>query len=199
MASELHLTFDDGPEPSSTPQVLDLLDRTNVKATFFLITKKAEKNPQLTERILKSGHTIGNHSLDHTYGVFFKRREAMLSWISESEKRLSHCIGKPSIGFRPPNGICTPHLHWALNELKMPLILWDIRFFDAVWGLSVRRVKKSFKKARDGSIVLLHDKQPSSRLPEFLLALETYITEARRLDFKLTPIKSMGARQEGQE
>src|SRR4051812_40416820 len=64
---QLFLTFDDGPDPYSTGPILNLLEKHQVPATFFMIAEKAVKNRDLTKRIVSQGHTIGNHSLDHCY------------------------------------------------------------------------------------------------------------------------------------
>ncbi|MES2855743.1 MAG: polysaccharide deacetylase family protein, partial [Bdellovibrionota bacterium] len=84
-APKIYLTFDDGPDRESTPLVLDVLRAKNVRSTFFAIAEKARENPELIRRIIEEGHSIGNHSIDHKYGVFFKGRNAMLKWIDSSE------------------------------------------------------------------------------------------------------------------
>lgn len=180
----IYLTFDDGPDPRSTERVLKILDSNQASASFFVIAKNALKNRQLLDSILAAGHGIGNHSLDHRYRNFFKGRNAMLNWIQGSEDILTGLLGQSTIGFRPPAGIRTPELHWALRKLEMPLILWRIRFFDSVLKWSPKKALLSLDKTEPGSIIILHDRQPETKLPLFLQTLEIYLQEAKRRGFR---------------
>lgn len=186
---KLFLTFDDGPDPLSTPQVLKVLKENQVKATFFLVAQKAQAQKGLLEEILFDGHTIGNHSLDHGYKNFFRRRQILRQWILDSENLLSSLIGGPTVGFRPPAGVVTPVLRRALAELEMPLILWQKRFYDAIIPLKSTRLLGSLEKTPEGSIILLHDRQKSQNLPDFLNALSHYINRAREKNWDFAAIK----------
>lgn len=184
----LHLTFDDGPDEISTPQVLDLLNDLQVKATFFTVAEKAIAHPEIIKRILANGHTIGNHSLDHKYKAFFGGLKAMKSWISRSEEKLSSITGTKTVGFRPPAGIRTPELARALAELNIPLVLWNCRFYDTVFKWTESKAKKSLIGTQSGSIILLHDRQSPQKLPLFLKTLRAYITSARQTGFEFAPL-----------
>jgi peptidoglycan/xylan/chitin deacetylase (PgdA/CDA1 family) len=175
----IYLTFDDGPDPESTPAVLDLLRKHGVAATFFLIANKAHRYPQLSSRIVSEGHSVGNHSLDHRYGVFFSGRKTMIRWIQEAQAVFKG-LGIETIGFRPPAGVRTPELHRALSELEIPLILWEKRFFDRTLKWTSIRARRSLRTTRPGAIVLLHDRQPQQRLANFLETLDDYILTAKK-------------------
>jgi peptidoglycan-N-acetylglucosamine deacetylase len=184
----IHLTFDDGPLLPGTEKTLEVLGNLGVSATFFLVAERARAKKELARRILSFGHSIGNHSLDHHYGAYFLGKKQMLEWIRSSEEILSEITGKPTVGFRPPAGIRTPDLYSTLLELRLPMILWDIRFYDAVFPWGSVRALRSLEKTRDGSIVLLHDAQKENRLPLFLKTLEVYIRAAMERGFELRPL-----------
>lgn len=186
--TNVYLSFDDGPDSVFTPKVLEVLKRHNVQATFFVIGQKAIDQLDLIKKILSDGHSIGNHSLDHSYSVFFKGQRRMLEWIKDSESLLAkHQI--PSVGFRPPVGIRTPELARALYEQKLPLILWKQRTFDKALPFTIARAKKMAQRTQSGDILLLHDVQKNKWQNDFLIALETLISELKEKEFTLAPIK----------
>lgn len=180
----LYLTFDDGPCPFSTAPVLDLLERHRARATFFVISRKAREQSALLERVRSSGHAIGNHSWDHGYSTFFRGKKALIQWIERAESSLQEQTGQPSIGFRPPAGVRTPELHGALRELKMPLILWNTRFYDTRFAWTRDKALRSLARARSGDIVLLHDRQSAKALPGFVETLDIYLTQAGKQGFE---------------
>lgn len=184
----LYLSFDDGPAPEATPAVLDLLSEHGCPATFFLVADRAERAKGLVSRILDAGHAIGNHSLDHTWAVYFDRPSAMLRWIDEAERRLQDLCGRETVGFRSPAGVQTPALHWALRQLDIPLVHWDVRSFDRVIAWTEARSRRSLAAARPGSIVLLHDTHAPPHLDGFLRTLGIFIAEARRRGFRFAPL-----------
>jgi len=183
--ASLYLTFDDGPDPASTPRVLDALACAQVHATFFVVVERAAKHPELLNRIADAGHAIGNHSLNHRYGPFFQGKAKMLRWVSCAEERLADLVGNTSVGFRPPAGVCTPELFWALRQLEVPLVLWKIRFFDAIVKWTPKRALRSLPKTAPGAIVLLHDAQRPERVASFNQTLANYIDSLRERGFTM--------------
>jgi peptidoglycan-N-acetylglucosamine deacetylase len=181
----VYLTFDDGPDPYFTPIVLQLLLKLEVKATFFLIGENAQENPHIVEQIIKNGHTIGNHSLDHNTSHYFHQQKHLINWL-ESSNSLFKKLKIESIGFRSPLGMKTPPLQKALKELEMILVLWNIRYYDTNNMLDKKRIKKSLNKIKKGSIILLHDTQKEEFRSSFLEALEYLIFEikSKGLSFK---------------
>ena len=169
------LTFDDGPVPGVTEDVLKILAKHDVKATFFVVAEKAAEHRSILEKIIKNGHSIGNHSLNHSFRPFFSGRKTMVDWISSSEKKLHDLTGAASVGWRSPAGIQTPPLHYALKKLNMPLIHWNIRYYDTVKTWTWKTAEESLCKIIPGSIVLLHDKQKKENEQTFLATLEKFI------------------------
>ena len=187
-SKNIYLTFDDGPDPRSTAAVLNILDRYKAKASFFVITQNAKNNLSLIREIKSASHSIGDHSLDHRYRYYFQGRQTLLKWITASTETLNEMLGEDNIGFRPPAGIRTPELHWALRKLDISLIYWKIRFFDTTFSWSPARAEASLKRTCSGDIILLHDAQSENRLSRFLQTLSIYIEKAMAMGFKFQPI-----------
>lgn len=188
----VYLSFDDGPDPSLTPQVLEVLKRYNAHATFFVVAKKAQKHPALIEKILSEGHSIGNHSLDHSYGVFFKGYQKMFEWIVAAEEVLKF-QNVQSVGFRPPVGIRTPELANVLEKLEIPLILWNQRCYDGILPFSEKKAQKMARATCAGDILLLHDVQSKKHEDAFLKSLDTLICDlkAKNLNLKALQPKAL--------
>lgn len=184
----LHLTFDDGPHPEFTPRILEALARHGAKATFFVVAERALRERRLVDAIRGAGHAIGNHSLDHTFGAFFAPKERLRDWIAESEARLRDLLGEPTVGFRSPAGVRTPPLRWALGELGLPLVHWNVRFYDTRLPWREAPALASLARTAPGSIVLLHDTHEGTRAERFLSTLDAYLAEARRRSLRLETI-----------
>ncbi len=176
----LYLTFDDGPDPATTPRTLDVLGAAGARATFFVVAQEAAKHPALLRRMRAEGHAVGNHSLDHRQGTFFRREATLRSWVHDAESRLNDLLGEPTVGFRSPNGIRTPPLERVLRELGLPLIHWNVRFYDSTWPWTEKKALASLATTRPGSIVLLHDRQQPKHAELYLKTLATYTGSARR-------------------
>ena len=153
------ITFDDGPDPFTTEPLLALLDRHGVKATFFVLGKKAAAHPQLIKKILKKGHLLGNHSYSHDNLCMLKSSQHLFREISTAQEVLARFHVRP-LAFRPPVGITNPKLWRVLKELGMVNVNFSCRGLDAgnrrLNGLS-RRV---LKHVRSDHIIALHDVMP---------------------------------------
>lgn len=149
------LTFDDGPDPYYTPQLLDLLKKHRVKATFFVVGAKAKKYPQIVKRMYEEGHEIGLHNYRHISNwILFP---PFLQWgLRKSDDVIETITGQHPIYYRPPWGhfnICT----WLLQK-KYKTIMWTDILGDWKENISVmelfHRLKSSLK---DGAVIVLHD------------------------------------------
>ena len=147
------LTFDDGPHPVYTERLLDGLKKRNVKATFFLIGKSADKYPELVKRMAEEGHLIGNHTMDHVQ-LNHKTYEEAIEQIRQSNQIISQITGQTPQYIRPPFGEWSKELQ---EEVDMTAVLWDVDPVD--WKVKNTEivVKRILKNARDGDIILLHD------------------------------------------
>ena len=147
---KLFFTFDDGPNPSVTPLVLDLLKQHDAKATFFCLGKNVEQFPTLFERIKLEGHSIGNHTFNHVNG--FKTRTS--EYLTEVDK--AHKIIQASL-FRPPYGKMRLNQYYILAK-DYKILLWDVMSYDFDQSLSSEDCEALVKKhAKEGSIVVFHD------------------------------------------
>ena len=108
----------------------------------------------------------------------------MRAWIEASEQMLKTLGIRDSVGFRSPVGIQTPELHHVLNEMRLPLVLWDQRFYDTLFRFTPQRALRSLRHTQSGSIVLLHDAQRPSLKSEFLRTLPIYLAEAKSQGFR---------------
>lgn len=153
------LTFDDGPDPEVTPLILDLLDRYQARATFFVIGVNAERHPELVREILGRGHTIGNHTHHHSTFVMLQGQRTLRREISTAQRVLKG-FGVTPRAFRPPVGITNPHLRRILLEEGMFCVNFSCRALDRgnrrVAGLAARLLAQ----ASPGDIILLHDVMP---------------------------------------
>jgi peptidoglycan/xylan/chitin deacetylase (PgdA/CDA1 family) len=156
----LCLTFDDGPDPGSTPELLDILNNYNIKALFFCNGRAAEKYPELVNQIIINGHIVGNHGYSHLDG-----------WTTSTGKYCDD-INKASEFtsdklFRPPYGRIR---YSQFNRLRRQfrIIFWDIMPYDFDKEFGAEKAMEILrKKIRPGSIIVLHDTPHSSAL-EFL-------------------------------
>ena len=156
---EISLTFDDGPDPETTPRLLELLARYGVKGAFFVIGEKAAAYPDLIREILKEGHEIGNHSATHDVFLMLRGRKQIAAEIKNCQEILAGFSITPK-AFRPPVGITNPHLRPILKSLEMACVGFSCRPLD----FGNRRISamkdKVLHKISAGDIVLLHDCRP---------------------------------------
>jgi peptidoglycan-N-acetylglucosamine deacetylase len=155
------LTFDDGPDPSTTPALLKLLLTYQVQATFFVTGKNAAQYPELIKSILAQGHTIGNHSYSHNSLVFFKSTQTIIREIESTQKVLAGFGVRPQ-AFRPPVGLTSPRLGPALWHSGLYLINFSCRAFDGGNRRMKNLSEKILNRVRPDDIILLHDSKPPS-------------------------------------
>jgi len=153
---EIAITFDDGPDPVTTPELLDLFDEKGVNATFFCLGKKVSDNGDLIQRMINSGHIIGNHTFYHSkyFDLFSSYR--MVNEINCTNNEIYKITGKFPILFRPPYGVTNPLLKKAIRKTGMTSIGWSLRSLDTVKDTE-EVYKKLISKTSAGDIVLFHD------------------------------------------
>jgi peptidoglycan-N-acetylglucosamine deacetylase len=196
------LTFDDGPDPATTSAILGILRDYDIKATFFVIGARAEQHPELIERIVSEGHTLGNHTYYHR-DMTKLAPDLMLKELQDTQAVIDQALGNhvPITLFRPP---CAapyntetdklPEFQRFMQKQKMYPVMWNIDPRD--WelrdqpGLVVDNVAQSTPEG--GGIVLLHDTQPQTvdALPRIL----DYYTAA---NFEFTGVRDLLAEKYG--
>jgi peptidoglycan/xylan/chitin deacetylase (PgdA/CDA1 family) len=180
---ELALTFDDGPNATWTPRLLDILAKHQVGATFFLLGSRAAAQPELVRRIATAGHTIGNHSWSHP-NLACTRASRVREELRQTSQTLQQIVGAPVKFFRPPFGARRPVVFRIARELGMEPVLWNAMTSD--WSEpSADRIAKDLMKKIDGlerrgraANIVLHDgghldaaahREPSITAAELLL------------------------------
>ena len=177
---KIWLTFDDGPDPITTPFILKTLQKENVRATFFLVGEQIEKNPQLLKDIIKNGHVIANHSYSHKNGWATNK----LNYVKDVEKCQKYM--PKNILFRPPYGKITLSQSSVLKK-KYKIILWDILSYDFSSKISPQKVKRNIINNTDtGSIIVLHNNKKSFNNLRIIL-LET-IKDLKKKEFVFSTI-----------
>lgn len=152
------LSFDDGPDPSSTPEVLATLARYGAHATFFVIGRKVEQNPELIAQILAGGHELGLHGYSHSRFTAFRSARWMKRDFDKARQLLDPYLSTPLRWFRPPIGHVTPRLAKIVNDMDLLLVCWSIRGLDGVPGMAKEKVaRRVSSQLRDGAIIALHD------------------------------------------
>lgn len=163
----IYLTFDDGPVPDVTPLVLDLLDKYNVKATFFCVGENVRKYPELYKEILRRGHRTGNHTFNHIKGFNVPTSE----YVANVDKAAEYI---DSNLFRPPYGRIKRNQIRKLKS-RYEIIMWDLLTFDYSQKMEKEAIMNRVKhQSRNGSIVVFHDslKAKNNMLSVLPLAIE---------------------------
>lgn len=150
------LTFDDGPHPKLTPQILEILDKYDAKATFFVVGKMAQSYPTVLKQIAQRGHEIGNHTFSHLSETP-NNVEMLRNEIIKTEDTVFKLCAKKTFLFRPPTGYCCKNAVNMTKELGYTTVVWDIDTRD--WAhSSPQKILQNVKKfASNGSIILFHD------------------------------------------
>jgi peptidoglycan/xylan/chitin deacetylase (PgdA/CDA1 family) len=158
---EVWLTIDDGPDPESTPKVLDLLAAYAVRATFFLIGEKVRRHPELVTEILRRGHTIGNHTYTHPVRSFWlvSARKTAVEIDSCAEALRMAGAGSTRL-FRSPVGLKNHALHPQLARRGLDLVLWSARGFDTICRDPAKVIARIAVDLEPGAILLIHENVP---------------------------------------
>jgi chitin deacetylase len=149
------LTFDDGPWPESTAQVLDILKQNQIKGTFFVIGQNVKNYPGLLKREIAEGHVIGNHTWHHWYQ--FLNPQAAAYEIDHTADQIYQVTGIKTNLFRPPGGIMHNGVADYARNSKYAIILWSSDSIDYSRPAVPKLINNVFRRAKPGGIVLMHD------------------------------------------
>lgn len=184
------LTFDDGPHPKYTAQILDILKEYNVKATFFVIGKNVELCQDVFKRCIAEGHEIGNHTFTHVTADACSY-ENFKDEIEQTEQLIFELSGKKPYLFRPPTGLCNKNTVSLSKELGFKTIVWNIDTRDWAHTRTDKIISSVLGNVKSGSIILMHDYiDPPSYTPEALRVIipelfargYTFVTVSELLD-----------------
>jgi peptidoglycan-N-acetylglucosamine deacetylase len=180
------LTFDDGPNPIFTTQILDTLQKQGVPATFFCIGKNIAGNEPLMQRIKDDGHITGNHSYSHDFWFDMFGSNKMLADMQQMDKEVLRATGLKPLLFRPPYGVTNPNVRRAVNKGKYIPIGWSIRSLDTIAKDKQKLLSRITGNMKAGDIILLHDcvEMTANILPEL-------IEEINKRGFKIVALDKM--------
>ncbi len=186
------LTFDDGPAPPFTEQILDILAQHKITATFFLCGKNVERHPDIARRIVREGHTIGNHTYSHPF-LFFRSRSFIASEIDRAQEAIERITGVRPTLFRPPYGARWFGLMPVLRRRGLKLVMWSVMGFDWKYK-TLAIISATTRRLHPGAVILLHDghEQPPTdgiNQSSTVGALPAIIEAATRLGLTFAPIE----------
>jgi peptidoglycan/xylan/chitin deacetylase (PgdA/CDA1 family) len=193
--NEVALTIDDGPDPAVTPQVLDILERHAIRATFFCIGGKAARYPDLCRDIVRRGHVLENHSQHHRHTFAFMGYFRLLRELQAAQDTLGAITGRRPLFFRAPAGLRNPLLDPVLHRLGLQLASWSVRGFDTRVGDAGRVRDKLLRGLRAGAILLLHDGNAArtpAGIPVILEVLPAVLAAAAAAGLKFVTLCQAG-------
>ena len=176
----VYLTFDDGPIPECTPQVLEILSHYGVKASFFMVAENANRYPDLLQHVREADHTIGNHTYHHLKGY----KTCLTSYLRDIAD--AHAVLQTHL-FRPPHGRMTYSQKKALREAGYQIYLWDVLTHDynpKYTPAKILRIVQHF--TRNGSIIVFHDSLKSK--DRMLQALPKVIEWLQAEGYSIQPL-----------
>ena len=190
--NEIALTIDDGPHPSVTPQVLDMLDRYAAQATFFCVGETAARYPDLCREIERRGHAMEHHSQHHRRRFALMGRSGFMRELQTAQNTLTTITGQRPLFFRAPAGVRNPFLDPVLARLGLRLASWSARGCDTRTG-DVERVKmRLLRGLRAGAILLMHDgnaARTQGGIPVILEVLPTVLAAARAANLRFVTLR----------
>lgn len=157
------LTFDDGPHPAYTPQILDILDKYQIKATFFMIGNRMGKYPEIVKDVSSRGHLIANHTYTHPRNLRTESEEKITWEVQQCQRKLEQIGGQNTSLFRPPRGILNQAIIKSLNDKGYIIVLWSICGNNHNAPTPEMMAARVIKHTYPGAIILLHDGRIDSR------------------------------------
>ncbi|MBD2293797.1 polysaccharide deacetylase family protein [Anabaena sphaerica FACHB-251] len=189
------LTFDDGPWPKSTAQVLDILKKNNIKGTFFVLGQNVKNYPDLSRRIVAEGHSIANHTWHHWYHHMNPQTAAYE--VANTTDIIFKTTGVKTGLFRPPGGNMTNGVAAYARSNKYAIIMWSSDSIDYSRPGVPRLINNIFKAAKPGGIVLMHD--GGGDRTHTVKALPEVISKFRKQGYKFVTIPEMLEMQDKQQ
>jgi peptidoglycan-N-acetylglucosamine deacetylase len=193
LRGEVALTFDDGPDPIVTPQVLDLLDQYGAKASFFCIGNKIIAYPELAREIIRRGHSVENHTNSHPHAFAFFGPGALQHEIDSAQTAIHATTGVAPVFFRAPMGFRNPFLAPMVERAGLRYTNWTRRGYDTVAKSAEPVLQRLQRGLAAGDILLLHDGrsiQPHNESPVILEVLPRLLEHLQALNLKSVALQT---------
>jgi peptidoglycan/xylan/chitin deacetylase (PgdA/CDA1 family) len=188
---QIALTFDDGPDPDITPDILAILQRYGFTATFFVIAEKVRRHPDLCRRALAKGHTIACHDLTHGNLSNFRFAQRAEDDIRQALEIIQTAIGRCPRLYRPPVGLMNPHIPRALKRLRLQCVGWS-RSGREGGNRILANIRRIGALAGPGEVVMLHDVLPNPVCrAELLFQIDRLCAEIRRQGLRPVSVGAM--------
>jgi peptidoglycan/xylan/chitin deacetylase (PgdA/CDA1 family) len=190
---QLALTYDDGPNDPHTQRLLEVLAKHNVHATFFLIGRYIQQQPQIAREIVSAGHIVGNHTFTHPL-LIFKSEAEVRRELSQCRSALQDAIGQPSNLFRPPFGGRRPAVFRVARDLGLKPVMWNVTGYDWNAPPAEKIERKVAKQIHGGDVILLHDgghKQMGADRSQTVIATDQLIFRYRSERYEFVTIPQM--------
>jgi peptidoglycan-N-acetylglucosamine deacetylase len=186
------LTFDDGPDPDTTREVLDMLDRRGVKATFFVIGAKAEKHPDVVREIIDRGHEVGVHSFAHDRLFSMRGAKRVRDDLERAVRTIENITKTRPVLFRPPIGHTNPTIARVADELDLVVVGWTVAARDGIASTKAEEVvARGDRGLEDGAIVAMHDAaERGGRKPAGVTALAGVLDAIEAKNLSVVPLST---------
>ena len=181
------LSYDDGPSPANTPELLEILASAGARATFFVLGSEVDAHPELAARIVAAGHELGNHSFTHVHA---RRLDA--SGLRGELERASGAIAAvapPTRLFRPPFGKLPRRGARVCEELGLTTVLWSVDSGDTMRFSAARIAREVVARVEPGDIVLMHD--GGDRRPRTLEATRVVLEQLARRGYSFVTVSEL--------
>lgn len=187
------LTFDDGPHPVTTPKILELLAREDLKATFFVLGNKADAHPEVVREIARAGHGLGVHGYTHYRLYSLLPPRAVEEDIKRAQEAVERAAGVKTRLFRPPVGQVSPRTADGARRAGVEIVVWSVRGLDGLKNADPERIVARVERGlRPGAIVLLHDAaERDDHVPASLEALPKIIAAIRARKLDVVPLQAL--------
>jgi peptidoglycan-N-acetylglucosamine deacetylase len=169
MQKVIALTFDDGPDPETTPVLLDLLARKGVRATFFCIGKRVARHRELARRIATEEHLIGNHSFAHSRGTNLFGEARLRADLERAQEEIAQAVGRKPEFFRPPMMLTNQRVFRVARALSLTVAGCTVRGYDLRGASTEKVLHRVLGRLKPGAIIALHDSGvPPERLVDLV-------------------------------
>ena len=179
------LTFDDGPT-ELTLEILAILRRQAVPATFFCIGQRVQQQPAIVQQAHADGHIVANHSFSHGYCFDLLSTNQFWQELQLTDQAIESAIGRRPALFRPPYGVTTPGLATAIRQGGYTCVGWNVRTMDTVTPDATQLLARAVNALAPGTIFLFHD-----HIPATAHMLEAFIVEARNRNYEFVNLDQL--------